>query len=208
MDIFETMCAILKDVDVIKKDKYNQIQKFSFRGIDDVYNMLHPLFKKYGLISLPTKIYDFSTVEKSTSRGGSLFFRLFTVQFTFYAKDGSFITSEVRAEGMDAGDKATNKAMAVAHKYALIQAFSIPTEESANEDPDQYSDFPFPEETEFDAPLKKQPTNLDSLKQDLLLQLQETGWKKAKVDYFRTKIVKTNDMETLTILQNTIKGGN
>jgi len=30
---------------------------------------------------------------------------------------------------MDSGDKAANKAMAVAHKYALLQAFCIPTED-------------------------------------------------------------------------------
>ena len=35
---------------------------------------------------------------------------------------------------MDSGDKSTNKAMAVAHKYALLQTFCIPTEEI--KDPD------------------------------------------------------------------------
>ncbi len=32
-------------------------------------------------------------------------------------------------EGMDSGDKASNKAMSAAHKYALLQVFCIPTEE-------------------------------------------------------------------------------
>ena len=35
---------------------------------------------------------------------------------------------------MDSGDKATNKAMAIAMKYALFQVFCIPTEEM--KDPD------------------------------------------------------------------------
>jgi hypothetical protein len=35
---------------------------------------------------------------------------------------------------MDSGDKATNKAMSAAYKYACFQAFSIPTE--AKEDAD------------------------------------------------------------------------
>ena len=30
---------------------------------------------------------------------------------------------------MDSGDKAANKAMSAAHKYALLQVFCIPTEE-------------------------------------------------------------------------------
>ena len=175
MDIFQTMCKILQDVEVVKKDKFNKAQRFNFRGIDDVYNMLHPLCKKHGMFSLPTKIYDVSTIEKTTARGGSLFFRLFTVEFTFYAQDGSFVKAEVRAEGMDAGDKATNKAMAVAHKYALIQAFSIPTEESIEEDPDQYSDFPFPEDVEFDTPVQRTAPNIASLKKDLFDRLKSTG---------------------------------
>ena len=38
-------------------------------------------------------------------------------------------------EGMDSGDKATNKAMAIAFKYACFQVFCIPTEEM--KDPDE-----------------------------------------------------------------------
>jgi hypothetical protein len=38
---------------------------------------------------------------------------------------------------MDTGDKASNKAMAVAHKYALLQTFCIPTKESQTNDVDQ-----------------------------------------------------------------------
>jgi hypothetical protein len=32
---------------------------------------------------------------------------------------------------MDSGDKATNKAMSIAYKYAAFQAFCIPTEQTA-----------------------------------------------------------------------------
>ena len=37
---------------------------------------------------------------------------------------------------MDSGDKATNKAMAIAFKYACFQVFCIPTEEMKEQDPD------------------------------------------------------------------------
>jgi hypothetical protein len=37
-------------------------------------------------------------------------------------------------EAMDSGDKATNKAMSAAYKYACFQAFSIPTESRDDED--------------------------------------------------------------------------
>lgn len=43
-------------------------------------------------------------------------------------------------EGMDSGDKASNKALAVAFKYACFQVFCIPTEEM--KDPDEESHEP------------------------------------------------------------------
>ena len=44
------------------------------------------------------------------------------------AEDGSKHTIRTFGEAMDSGDKATNKAMSAAYKYAAMQAFSIPTE--------------------------------------------------------------------------------
>ncbi|SPW12874.1 Uncharacterised protein [Cronobacter sakazakii] len=46
-------------------------------------------------------------------------------------KDGSVHTVVTYGEAMDSGDKATNKAMSIAYKYAAFQAFCIPTEETA-----------------------------------------------------------------------------
>ena len=56
------------------------------------------------------------------------------MRYTFYAKDGSSVQCVVVGEGMDSGDKATNKAMSIAFKYACFQVFCIPTEEM--KDPD------------------------------------------------------------------------
>ena len=58
------------------------------------------------------------------------------IKYTFYAEDGSFVEAITIGEGMDTGDKATNKAMAIAFKYALFQVFCIPTEEMKADDPD------------------------------------------------------------------------
>jgi hypothetical protein len=57
----------------------------------------------------------------------------------------------VVGEGMDSADKSSNKAMAVAFKYACFQVFCIPTEEMTNDDPDAYS----PEDS---VKADKQPT--------------------------------------------------
>ena len=42
----------------------------------------------------------------------------------------------VQGEGMDSGDKSSNKAMSVAFKYACFQVFCIPTEEMKDPDAD------------------------------------------------------------------------
>jgi hypothetical protein len=44
------------------------------------------------------------------------------------AYDGSKHTAATYGEAMDSGDKATNKAMSAAYKYAAFMTFAIPTE--------------------------------------------------------------------------------
>src|SRR5690606_30131319 len=67
--------------------------------------------------------------ERQTQKGGALIYSVIDVKFTFYAEDGSSVSSIIKGEAMDSGDKATNKAISTALKYALMQMFLIPTEE-------------------------------------------------------------------------------
>jgi hypothetical protein len=125
--IFEKMAAIQKEIEAIGKNQVNKGQGFNFRGVDAVYNALHPLLSKHEVFTTSTLIN--STRElKTTSSGGTLIYSIIDVRFTFYATDGSSVSTEAKGEGMDSGDKASNKAMAVAHKYALTQTFTIPYE--------------------------------------------------------------------------------
>jgi hypothetical protein len=128
MTIYQAIAEIMRETDAIGKDRKNTQQNYSFRGIDDVYNAVHPLFAKHGVFSVPQVIED-RTEERTTKNGSALIYRVLKIKYTFYAADGSFIEAAVIGEGMDSGDKASNKAMAVAHKYAILQILSIPTEE-------------------------------------------------------------------------------
>ena len=62
-------------------------------------------------------------------------YSILTIRYTMYAPDGSNVSCVVVGEGMDSGDKASNKAMSIGLKYACFQLFMIPTEETAV-DPD------------------------------------------------------------------------
>jgi hypothetical protein len=58
-----------------------------------------------------------------------LFYITVEAEFDFVSsEDGTKHTVKTFGEAMDSGDKATNKAMSAAYKYACFQAFSIPTE--------------------------------------------------------------------------------
>ena len=138
MKIYKAICDIMSEVDAIGKNKRNAQQGFNFRGIDDVYNTLHPLLSKYGVFTVPTVLED-RTEDRQTKSGGTLIYRVLKIQYRFYADDGSSVEAVVIGEGMDSGDKAANKAMSIAHKYAFFQVFSIPTEEVALSDPDFYT---------------------------------------------------------------------
>ena len=112
----------------ISKDRKNAQQGYSFRGIDDVYNALAPLLSQHGLCILP-RVLSRECVERTSAKGGVLFYVTVEAEFDFVcAEDGSKHTVKTYGEAMDSGDKATNKAMSAAYKYAAFQAFSIPTE--------------------------------------------------------------------------------
>lgn len=211
MDIFQTIIAVMADLEAIKKTKFNSTQKFHFRGIDDVYNALHPLCAKHGMFSMPTNIFEDKSEEKGTARGGLLIYRLFKVEYTFYAADGSFIKAIVPAEGMDTGDKATNKAMSAAHKYALLQVFCIPTQDM--DDTDTSGEDAFPAEgKESDGPKYDQkPTDPEPSVSDqvgmALRFLESSNWAESKKAYFRNSIPKMADKELPVLIANLQKDG-
>jgi hypothetical protein len=115
-------------VEGISKDRKNDAQGYKFRGIDDVYNALAPLLAKNGLCILP-RCTERTVVERINAKGTALFYVTVRADFDFVSsEDGSKHTITTYGEAMDSGDKATNKAMSAAYKYAAMQAFAIPTE--------------------------------------------------------------------------------
>lgn len=135
MNIFQSITKILEEVPAIGKTKTNKIQNFKFRGIDDVMNTFQPLLAKHKVFIVP-QVLEQTREERQTSKGGNLIYSICKIKYIFYAEDGSSIEAIVVGEGMDSGDKATNKAMAIAMKYAMFQVFCIPTEEMKDPDSD------------------------------------------------------------------------
>lgn len=117
-------------VGAIEKDRTNTMGKYSykFRGIDDLYNALQPHLVTAGVFCT-SEVIAKEREERESNSGGNLIYTILTMRFTFYAEDGSSVSSVTVGEAMDSGDKSGNKAMSTAYKYALMQIFCIPTEE-------------------------------------------------------------------------------
>jgi hypothetical protein len=128
--VYEAIAAVTAEMakEGIAKGRRNQQQGYQFRGIDDVYNALSPVLAKHRLCILP-RVTERVVQERETARGGVLFYVTVRVEFDFVsADDGSVHTVCTYGEAMDSADKATNKAMSAAYKYAAFQTFCIPTE--------------------------------------------------------------------------------
>lgn len=125
------VASALAEQGIRKERKQGSQVNYAFRGIDDIYNALAPELVKHKLLILP-RYTERTSVERTSKNGGALFYITVRGDFDFVStEDGSVHTVTTYGEAMDSGDKATNKAMSIAYKYAAFQAFCIPTEETA-----------------------------------------------------------------------------
>jgi hypothetical protein len=134
INIYINISKVISEIEAISKSKKNAMQGFMYRGIDDVYNTLNPLFGKHKIFTT-SSIVSTETKEVTSKSGSKMQHKIVRIKYKVYTDDGSFVETEVEGEAMDSGDKVTNKCMAIAHKYALMQLFVIPTENI--DDPDK-----------------------------------------------------------------------
>ena len=149
--IFELIPKIMGELGPIGKDKENKEQHFKYRSIDQFYNAANPLFAKHGIFTVP-EIIEREAKEYTTKSGTIWEKTVLRIKYTAYANDGSSIWGTVSGAGSDPGDKGDNKAMAIGHKYFLMQVLCVATEDL--EDPDEH----IPEER-----VKPEPTEWEKL---------------------------------------------
>lgn len=135
--IYKKMSNILAGIGSVGKDSRNVQQGFSFRGIDSMINAVHSVLKINEVFVTTDILEKKSEVREVTRSNGKVGIDKvveLTVKYTFWAEDGSNVSSVIASEGLDSGDKATNKALSAALKYALIQTFQVPTEDMEDGD--------------------------------------------------------------------------
>jgi hypothetical protein len=199
--IFKKLTQILSEVEAVGKNKTNAQQNYKFRGIDDMYNALHPVFSKHGVI-IASEVVDSQREERQTKSGGILLYSVINVKFTFYAEDGSSVSSTIQGEAMDSGDKATNKAISAALKYALMQMFLIPTEDKID------TEYQSPEPTAKEEPKKEYPADdrpwMTEKQLQAVIKRVQQGQVQAIEDSFNAFKMKKEYKEKLNTLKATI----
>lgn len=200
MNIYESITKIIEEIPAIGKTKENIQQKFKYRGIDDVMNAMQPLLAKHKVFIVP-QVLEQTREERQTQKGGTLIYSICKIQYTFYAEDGSFVSAITIGEGMDSGDKATNKAMAIAMKYALFQVFCIPTDEM--KDPDAET----PPEILTKAEEKIDKTKVEALKKVIENKNMTPEFLLQGLTYYGyTKIEDIKEKDYMTIYNAIMKG--
>jgi len=132
MSIWETISAVQKEVSEKGIAKDQSGYQFKFRGIDQVYNTLSPIFASCGLVVLP-KVVHWDTVERKGAKGGIQFHTKVTVEYTLGCKSGEALVITGCGEAFDNADKSTSKALSMAYKTTMFQLLCIPLE---GQDPD------------------------------------------------------------------------
>lgn len=156
MNVYKAINAVQRELAKvgITKNRKNIQQNYSFRGIDEVFNTLSPLLAEHELCILPRMISR-TCEERTTKNGGSMNYVTVEAEFDFVSSmDGSRHVVRTFGEAMDSADKATNKAMSAAYKYAAFQAFAIPTE--GDNDADAHTPQPAPKQSAKPIPAPAQ----------------------------------------------------
>jgi len=121
---------VMHDVQWLGKNRKGD--KYMYRGIDDVMNLVGPAFRKHGVMVIPTGIEPTFTVI-NTKSGASMNYCRATVQFTVYGPTGDSFQATVLGEGFDTGDKSGSKAQSIALRTLLINGLAIQTNEPARD---------------------------------------------------------------------------
>jgi hypothetical protein len=143
--IHELLPKAMVDIGAIGKTQRNEAQHWDFRGITDFLNACQPSLTKYGII-VSFVVMDYG-VDVSMDGQKRVCRATLRMMVTFTAADGSCVENISAGEALDYnGDKATNKAMAAAFKYALAFGLCIPVDRLAIPDADSEYSYTEPQE--------------------------------------------------------------
>lgn len=133
-NIHEAKLAVMQEVEYVQKNGTMQgAARYKYVSVDDVIARLRPKMVEHGIHFAPTGMEILSSEPYETSNGKMMNHYVLGVTYRLSHASGTFEEGYAIGEGSDNGDKACNKAMTAAKKYALLQSFCL---ETGEDDPD------------------------------------------------------------------------
>jgi hypothetical protein len=128
INVAQAIASAAAEIGAVGKNQKMQAgpAKYNYRGLDDLVDAVHPILAKHQVTFSPHNITVIQEMEKTTRSGSVQYHIRAIVTYRIYGPSADYIEAAVLAEGTDIGDKAANKMMSAAYKYALGQVLSIP----------------------------------------------------------------------------------
>lgn len=121
---------MMQDVQWLGKERRGD--KYMYRGIDDVMNLVGPAERKHGVFVMPTGIEPVFAII-NTKGGAAMNYCRAVVHFMIYGPRGDSMPATTLGEGFDTGDKSASKAQSVALRTLYLNALAIQTNEPARD---------------------------------------------------------------------------
>ncbi|MER7937815.1 MULTISPECIES: ERF family protein [unclassified Streptomyces] len=121
LTVDEAMVAVMREIGAVGKNGYNKNHEYHFRAQEDIVAAVRGPMARHGLRMLPR------VIEQQHFARGKSNVAILTIEYVVRGPGGDVMQPSivVVGEGADVSDKASNKAMTAAKKYALVQAFEI-----------------------------------------------------------------------------------
>lgn len=211
-NIFQRVSAITAELRTVAKNLTVQTGKNnSYKAVSerDILDAVKPLEEKYGVYSYPVRrnVLESNLLESENSftdakgnttvtKKTTFMTRIDTVyRFVNIDKPDEYIDTTTFAEGIDAQDKGSGKAMTYADKYALMKAYKISTGDDPDQTASEDTEYKKATPTQKPAPKPKTPRDLliDKLNEkgiDITVYAQEKGLTPNTTDETFTKLLK------------------
>lgn len=133
-NVHECLARAMALVKPVGKEGKNREQGYAFKKIDDFMTAANVAMAEAGIHQVPRVLQRITDESHLTSNKAIMRWVDLEVEFTFYGPAGDSVTAVTWGEGRDAADKATNKALTAAQKYALMYVLMVPTSDIQDAD--------------------------------------------------------------------------
>jgi hypothetical protein len=127
--VHDAIAAVMDDIGVVPKVRHDGGVSYAFQGIADILAKAQPSFVRHHVMLTPHEIVHYDQKDRTTRNGGSQVQADLLIRWRLYGPAGDWVEAMTWGHAFDTSDKAFNKAMTAAQKYALKLMLSIPDSE-------------------------------------------------------------------------------